>query len=127
MPQEPRFPLETAQKRANEFLEGNKDSVWFSAQSRSTDVVMEIYQCDLSQAQDIIVKGIVRLTRKDFSVTIMNWGGTVPCDVYGLEGYCDNDWYIKFRFEDESLDEISFHPPKTALKLQDGRVLKAKE
>lgn len=100
--------------------------IWFSAKSRSTDKVIEAYASteepkSYEEAVKFILQGIVELKPEDFVERVLQWG-MVAADVYGL--ICDGrPWYVKFIYEDGTLEEISFHPPERPLKTASGIII----
>lgn len=124
----PKFDLQKVKKIAQEFLNGRKDTVSFTAPSRSTQVVMDIILCDETDAQMIILNGVLNLREKDFAERVFQWDQVY--DVYGIEKFEGHNWYVKFclYLEDtrERIEEVSFHPVERELVLADGRKLGVK-
>lgn len=133
MGNEPKHDLNKVKEIAEKFLSGAINSVYFSAPSRSTEIVIEALLCTEQKARASIVTGVLHLTPGDFSHRTIQWND--PCavaDVYGLEQYENIDWYVKFMFEEDELGEpyleqVSFHPVEKPLQLQDGRTLKPRD
>lgn len=120
--QSPKFNLDEVKQLARDWSEG-KYCGWFSAPSCSVDYVIHVFACTQAEAETIILNGILRLDHKDFSRRISMWGSVA--DEYALEGYCRNNWYIKFMVEDSVLEQISFHPCEKNMTLADGRTVTA--
>lgn len=101
----------------------NKESVWFSATSCSTDYVIHMFKCSESKAMDIILNGILKLVKNNFCQRVLIWDDIA--DEYGLENYLGYHWYIKFMIgSDYQLEEISFHPCEKDMKLANGKILR---
>jgi hypothetical protein len=89
--------------------------VWFSARSRSTYQVVQVFEGSatpksLEAADQYIQETILKLTEAHFKGTVSMWGD--PKDLADKYGISDSghDWYIKFQIDDEgTLVEISFH------------------
>lgn len=87
--------------------------------SRSIDQVIESYgkaktQESILEAEDFILNGIQKLTEQNFYKRVIQWDDlSCIADVYGiiLDG---KPWFVKFRidFEEDLLEEISFHSPE---------------
>ncbi len=126
MHQTPKYDLKTVQ----DFVRGGDgDAIWFSAPSRSINEVIRVYSNadapkSLAEAAEFICDGILLLTEKHFVVRVLQWG--VVADVYGLI-YDERPWYVKFVFEDDLLEEISFHPPERELKTVGGYLIPVEE
>jgi hypothetical protein len=113
MAQTAKYPLPEVFKRIKE------KKYWFSAPSRSTDCIIEVFECTdrkmgIEQAETFALEGIFQLTDKHFYKRVLQWSNCVA-DVYGLV-FQNKPWFIKFRIDDEDdvLEEISFHPPDEA-------------
>lgn len=131
--QEPIYDLEQVKKICERCLESTDTErfINFIAPSRSLQCIVEVIGCKPSEATKICIQGILQLQPNDFSHRTLQWD--TVADVYGLENYLNNDWYVKFTlYADEEngdhfkLEEISFHPPKKDLELIDGRILSSK-
>jgi hypothetical protein len=123
----PKYDLEKVKNICEQCLESTDTErfINFIAPSRSLQCVVEVVGCKPSEASAICIKGILQLNSNDFSHHVLQWGDV--SDVYGLQNYLNNDWYIKFTLYQEDdrfkLEEISFHRPEHDLKLVDGRIL----
>ena len=86
---------------------------------------MNIVLCDETEAQLIVLTGVLNLSEKDFAERVSQWGEVY--DVYGIEKFKGHNWYVKFCLyvEDtmERIEEVSFHPVERELVLADGRKL----
>ena len=115
--QKPKHDLERIKKICEQYLEGiDASSISFPTQRKSLDCVVEIMGCDLPQATEVCLKGILKLQPEDFSQRFVMWDNPKDiADVYGLENYEFYDWYVKFAlYEDNGeyhLEEFSFHLP----------------
>ena len=102
--------------------------VTFTARTKSLDCIVTVLKCEPDEAVEACLQGILLLQPRDFSHRLMQWND-VDCiaDVYGLEDYEGNNWYVKFLLYEEDgetrLEEISFHLPVKDLPLKDGRTL----
>ena len=122
----PKYDLSKIKFLVEKFLDGSKNLIIFSAPSKSTRCVIEIFLCNSDEAEHTIAKGILQLEDNDFSHRLYQWDTTM--DVYGLENYKEANWYIKFNLIEDgdeiALENISFHPNDRPLLLIDGRTLK---
>lgn len=106
----------------------DSEKVWFSAKSKSIDPVIEVYSKTskpktISEAQLFILAGLKTLTDFNFVQRTIQWNNPkCIADVYGLI-YDKKPWYIKFAIEDGTLEQISFHPPKSELKTIRGLII----
>lgn len=119
-----KYDLTEVQKLVENRLRGG-DGVDFVGRSNSIDYVIHVMICDERDAEEYILKGLLRLTNSDFRNQTYQWGEVM--DEYGLQNYLGHNWYIKFYVEDTNgqrvVNDVSFHPTEDTLKLQDGRVL----
>ena len=104
---------------------GDEDSIWFSARSRSTGKVIEVYGAtpepkSETEANRFILDAILTLTPGDFVENGYQW--EVVTDIYALE-YDDRPWFIKFCIEEGDLNEISFHPPEKPMTTVSGKTI----
>lgn len=124
----PKHDLAKIKSLIEKFLDGSKELIIFSAPSRSTKCVIEIFLCNQNEAEHTIAKGIMKLDDNDFSHRLYQWDTSM--DVYGLENYKDANWYIKFNLIEDgdeiALENVSFHPNDKPLLLTNGRTLKPK-
>lgn len=96
--------------------------MWFAARSRSTYAVIRVLEAKGSQrstaeADRFILRGLKELTEAHFVESVIQWGDpNCVADVYGLI-FDGSPWYVKFRIdtEEQTLEEISFHPPEKEL------------
>lgn len=123
-----KYDLKEVHRLVKEFLEGDPEKVFLSLPRASTQYVIRVYKVTPQEAEQLILDGLLLLDKEDFCRTIWHTEWQVPMDEYGLEGYRDNNWYIKFFIADEGddrfLSEVSFHPVEKELHLSDGRTLK---
>ena len=127
MPSQKRIhELSQVKKLVQEFLNGDIRRLWFSARSRSINIVMQILGCLEKEAVIKITQGVLKLEDKDFSDNNTQWGMTN--DIYGLENYEGHNWYVKFNISKENdieyVNNLSFHPVEFDLLVKDGRLLK---
>jgi hypothetical protein len=74
------------------------------------------------RAKREIIAGIKKLTPALYSHVYPH--ETLPhCDVYGLPGYKDYDWYVKFHVEKGCLIVVSFHPPERDIEDPQGGII----
>jgi hypothetical protein len=91
--------------------------VYFSAKSRSTSIVLKVYEKSgfiktQAESEMFILQGIKCLTPECFYQRVLQWDDPkCVADVYGLilDG---KPWYVKFLIEDGELQQISFYPPE---------------
>ncbi len=125
----PKHDLIKIKSLVEKFLDGAKELIIFSAPSRSTRCVIEIFLCSQDEAEHTIAKGIMQLADNDFAHRLYQWDTVM--DVYGLENYKDANWYIKFNLIEEdgeiALENVSFHPNDKPLLLVDGRTLRPQD
>jgi len=124
--QTPKHDLNLVKELCEKCLKGFSGIVEFNAPSRSINCVIEVLACETaSEAKEVCLRGIMQLEKGDYSHSLVQW--ETIADVYGLQDYRDNDWYIKFVVHDDdgkwTLEEVSFHRPEKDLKLADGRIL----
>lgn len=85
--------------------------IWYPAESRSLDRVIDILSLDRIEADDYIVEGLRSLEESDYCTSNLSLG--FKCDVY-VKVIDEIPWYIKFCLRDEDdnevLNQISFHP-----------------
>lgn len=121
-----KFDLGEVKKLILSYRRGESNALWFSARTRSIDSVINVFSCNETAAESIILDGLMTLESADFCRSHLQWESIV--DEYGLENYLGFNWYIKFTLDDEegikSLEQISFHPLEKEMKLADGRNLK---
>ena len=121
----PKYDLADVKSLILDFVNGNSDAIWFSCLSRSVQYVVRVIHCDSDGAIRVITDGMQKLTEKDFVRSVIVFDEIK--DEYGLEGYLDHNWYIKFSISEDDgerfLDQLSFHPVERPLKLADQRVL----
>ncbi len=120
----PAHPLSEVKRLVNEHLQHGKDTVWFSATSRSIKQVSAIYP-QLSQQETIhfILDAILTLTDEGFCTSNLQWTDSqLIADVYGVI-YDNKPWFVKFLIENDCLEEISFHPPEKPLKTSGGKII----
>ena len=108
--------------------------VCFSSPSRSLNEVTRVYETTATpksqeDAENFIYEGILKLGPGNFAGRVLQWEEVA--DVYGMI-FDSRPWYVKFMvFRDEhnldSLEEISFHPPKAPLPTLDGQTIPAEE
>jgi hypothetical protein len=113
MRQQPKYSLEEVYEKIRQ------KKYWFSAMSRSIDQVIKAYgkvknQEVIEEAEGFILDGILKLNEQNFYKRVIQWDDlSCIADVYGiiLDG---KPWFVKFRidFEENLLEEISFHPPE---------------
>ena len=121
----PKYDLSQIKAIVEKYVEGAKEMIYFSAPSRSLACVIEVLLCQDHEVHKIITDGILQLKDSDFSHSLFQWDTVM--DVYGLENYQKNNWYIKFNLKEEDgqvfLENVSFHPPVKSLTLIDDRIL----
>lgn len=110
-----------------------KDTVYFSARSKSIDRVIEEFQLkgkpmDPLKAEVYILESILKLEQKDFVGTYSQWANDYA-DWYGI--FQDGiPWYVKFLVDNdpvkqtEFLEQISFHRSDRDMKLENGKTIK---
>src|SRR4051794_13341393 len=92
----------------------NEGKYWFSARPRSSVAVIRAFASSgkingEKEAESFILRAILFLTEAHFCQSVLQWNDPkCVADVYGLI-YDDRPWYVKFRIEDDELEEISFH------------------
>jgi hypothetical protein len=124
-----KYSLEDVKKLAQEALSGESGKVWFSGKTRSIDYVIFVFLCSEAEAEKTILQGLLRLTKSDFSQTIVLSPppDLVLADEYGLENFKSHNWYVKLLIEEDDgdryLTSISFHPVEKLLTLPDQRRL----
>lgn len=124
MSQTPKYDLNEVQSICRN---GSLEKIWFSAPSRSLMTVVSVYSKTekpktFEEATTFIIQGLLALTKDDFVQRTLQWTGAEVADVYGII-FDDLPWYVKFMLSDGVLEEISFHPPKEALKTVSGKII----
>jgi len=126
----PKFELQDVKRLVHEFIAGDHDKVFFSLPRRSTSSVIQVFgSAEFSQqhAEQLILRGILKLEVTDFHKRIWMDKWQEIMDEYGLEHYEGHNWYLKFCISDDGdgrfLNEVSFHPLEEDMRLPDGRVL----
>jgi len=120
--QTPKFDLDQVKQLAGEWM-GGKHCGWFSATSCSVDYVIHVFECTQTEAEVIILDGILKLENADFSRRVSMWDSVA--DEYAIESYLGYNWYVKFMVEDGDLEQISFHPCEKDMTLANGRTITA--
>lgn len=109
-----------------------EEVVYFSAQRRSINCVIEEFQLKgrpmgFLEAKVYILEAMQELVAGDFSHSHSQWDGFA--DVYGVVRD-EIPWFIKFMLgvdlekKQEYLEQISFHRPEKDLKLANGKIIK---
>lgn len=129
MAQSPKYDLAKVKCIAEQYLNGQRDVVLFSAPSRSLHCVIEVLLCDAEEAPNHVATGLLKLEPEAFCERVLQWDTTM--DVYGLEGFMSIDWYVKFCLEEIDgelrLEEVSFHPLEKPMRLANGRVVQPRK
>lgn len=120
-----KYNLDDVRSLIADFMNGNDDAIWFSYFSRSIRPVMMLMKCSAENAENIIIKGLLKLENSGFVRSTVVFDEIT--DEYALENYHDHNWYIKFSvaLDDGNpyLNQLSFHPLERPLKLQNSRIL----
>ena len=116
--------LDEVKRLINAYLQNGEDTVWFSAITRSVDQVTALYpRFSTQEAVRFILEAVLSLSEQDFCSSNLQWGSTnLVADVYGLI-YDDKPWFVKFLIENNTVEEISFHPPEKPLKTSGGKLI----
>ena len=119
----PKFSLDQVKSLIQQALDGDRSKVWFSGRSRSIDYVIFVYQGTESEAEFLILQGLLKLQPRDYarSVVMVTKPEVIVADEYGLEQYQGHNWYIKFLIQvddgEVSLTSISFHRSKKSMQI----------
>lgn len=125
MAPKPAHPLSEVKRLVNAYLQDNRDTIWFSATSRSINQVAAIYpHFDQQAIVRFILNALLILTEADYCSSNLQWAGSqLVADVYGI--ICDGKpWFVKFLIENDCLEEISFHPPERPLQTVGGKLIR---
>lgn len=122
-----RFDLDAVKFLVKRWLEGDDDKIWFTPRKKSFGAVGFVFQVDDVTAQETIAHGLLGLdTAGFFQQQFLSGRGTVV-DVYGLENYRGQNWYVKFYLlqeaDDHCVSAISFHPLDENMKCENGKIL----
>ncbi len=117
-------PLAEVKRLISAHLQKGEDTVWFSAVTRSVDQVTSVYpHFSTQEAVRFILEAMLSLTEGDYCSSNLQWGSTdLVADVYGLI-YDGKPWFIKFLIENDTVEEISFHPPEKPIKTSAGKII----
>lgn len=128
MVQQAKYSLAEVFKLIEIFLKDGKETVWFSAPSKSIHAVIKLYpEMSEEAAQKFILEGMKQLTDKHFMGSNIQWGDpNCVADTYGLL-YAGKPWFVKFLITEGAMEEISFHPPEKDMKTVGGIIIRTGE